>query len=91
MVQTQGMLLGFIGKELRDDPELRAVIVAGKGRAFSSGIDTTVFTAGSADSIEDGDDAARQAKPLRNDASQDDWQPWVLRFRRSTKKPQQTQ
>jgi enoyl-CoA hydratase/carnithine racemase len=53
-----------IGKELRDDTELRAVIVAGKGRAFSSGIDTTVFTAGSADSIEDGDDAGtRHADP----------------------------
>src|SRR6266566_4290239 len=38
-----------LGEEVQDDPELRAVVVIGKGRAFSSGIDTTVFTAGSSD------------------------------------------
>jgi enoyl-CoA hydratase len=32
-----------IGGELRDDPELRALVVIGEGRAFSSGIDTSVF------------------------------------------------
>ena len=53
-----------LGLEVRDDPDLRAVVVTGKGRAFSSGIDTTVFTSGSADSIEDGDDAGtRHADP----------------------------
>ncbi len=53
-----------LGVELRDDAELRAVVVTGKGRAFSSGIDTTVFTTGSADSIEDGSDAGtRHADP----------------------------
>jgi enoyl-CoA hydratase/carnithine racemase len=41
---------------VKDDPELRAVIVIGEGRAFSSGIDTTVFTDG-AETIEGGDDA----------------------------------
>ena len=46
-----------IGQELRDDPELRALVVIGNGRAFSSGIDTSVFTAGGADSIEEGADA----------------------------------
>ncbi|HUI49005.1 MAG TPA: enoyl-CoA hydratase/isomerase family protein [Acidimicrobiia bacterium] len=48
--------LRALGKELRDDPELRALVVIGNGRAFSSGIDTSVFTGGSADSIEGGDD-----------------------------------
>ncbi len=53
-----------LGKELRDDDELRAVVVTGNGRAFSSGIDTTVFTAGSGDAIEDGTDAGtRDADP----------------------------
>src|SRR5947208_10161716 len=32
-----------LGEELRDDPELRALVVVGEGRAFSSGIDTSVF------------------------------------------------
>ena len=54
-----------LGEEIRDDPQLRAVVVTGKGRAFSSGIDTTVFTGGgSADSIATGDDAGtRHADP----------------------------
>jgi enoyl-CoA hydratase/carnithine racemase len=53
-----------LGVELRDDAALRAIVVTGKGRAFSSGIDTTVFTAGSADSLEDGSDAGtRHADP----------------------------
>ena len=53
-----------LGLELRDDADLRAVVVTGNGRAFSSGIDTTVFTSGSSDSIEDGDDAGtRHADP----------------------------
>jgi enoyl-CoA hydratase/carnithine racemase len=49
--------LRALGKELRDDPELRALVVIGNGRAFSSGIDTSVFTGSSTDSIEGGDDA----------------------------------
>jgi enoyl-CoA hydratase/carnithine racemase len=36
--------LRSIGEELRGDPELRALVVIGNGRAFSSGIDTSVFT-----------------------------------------------
>jgi enoyl-CoA hydratase/carnithine racemase len=53
-----------LGRELRDDADLRAVVVIGKGRAFSSGIDTTVFTEGSADTIETGADAgSRHADP----------------------------
>jgi enoyl-CoA hydratase/carnithine racemase len=49
--------LRAIGRELRDDDDLRALVVIGNGRAFSSGIDTSVFTGGGADSIEGGDDA----------------------------------
>jgi enoyl-CoA hydratase/carnithine racemase len=53
-----------LGRELHDDPELRALIVIGNGRAFSSGIDTTVFTAPRGDFIESGDDAGtRHADP----------------------------
>ena len=48
--------LRALGKELRDDPDLRALVVIGNGRAFSSGIDTSVFTGGGADGIEGGDD-----------------------------------
>ena len=32
-----------LGAELRDDPDLRVLVVIGEGRAFSSGIDTSVF------------------------------------------------
>jgi enoyl-CoA hydratase/carnithine racemase len=46
-----------LGLEVRDDHDLRAVVVTGHGRAFSSGIDTTVFTSGSSDAIEGGADA----------------------------------
>jgi enoyl-CoA hydratase/carnithine racemase len=49
--------LRALGKELRDDPDLRALVVIGNGRAFSSGIDTSVFTGSSTDSIEQGADA----------------------------------
>jgi enoyl-CoA hydratase/carnithine racemase len=50
--------LRALGNELRDDPELRALVVMGNGRAFSSGIDTTVFTGGSGDNaLATGDDA----------------------------------
>ncbi len=53
-----------LGRELHDDPELRALIVIGNGRAFSSGIDTTVFTGPPGDGIESGDDAGtRHADP----------------------------
>ena len=56
--------MAALGRELRDDAELRAVIVTGNGRAFSSGIDTTVFTSGGADATFDGDDAGtRHADP----------------------------
>jgi enoyl-CoA hydratase/carnithine racemase len=55
--------LRALGKELRDDPELRALVVIGNGRAFSSGIDTTVFTGGQGgDSIEGGDDVGTRHK-----------------------------
>ncbi len=53
-----------IGLELRDDDDLRALVVIGNGRAFSSGIDTSVLTNSSGDSIEGGDDiGTRHADP----------------------------
>jgi enoyl-CoA hydratase/carnithine racemase len=36
--------LRTLGREIQDDATIRALIVLGNGRAFSSGIDTTVFT-----------------------------------------------
>jgi enoyl-CoA hydratase/carnithine racemase len=38
--------LGALGDELRNDADLRALVVIGEGRAFSSGIDTSVFSGG---------------------------------------------
>ncbi len=35
--------LAALGSRLRDDADLRVVVVMGEGRAFSSGIDTSVF------------------------------------------------
>src|SRR3954464_5732576 len=51
-----------IGEELRDDPELRAVVVIGQGRAFSSGIDTSVFAGDTldGDTLETDRDAPRR-------------------------------
>jgi enoyl-CoA hydratase/carnithine racemase len=47
-----------LGTEVGDDSTIRALVVIGNGRAFSSGIDTTVFTGGSTgDALTDGDDA----------------------------------
>jgi enoyl-CoA hydratase/carnithine racemase len=53
-----------IGRELRDDDELRALVVIGNGRAFSSGIDTSVFTgAGGADALDEPDEPDTHADP----------------------------
>lgn len=51
-----------LGREIATDDSLRALVVIGAGRAFSSGIDTSVFTGGAegdegVDGIEGGDDA----------------------------------
>jgi enoyl-CoA hydratase/carnithine racemase len=57
--------LRAFGEEIRDDPELRVLVVIGNGRAFSSGIDTSVFTGARADAITDGEDAgSRHADPI---------------------------
>jgi enoyl-CoA hydratase/carnithine racemase len=55
-----------LGQALVADPDgLRALIVIGAGRAFSSGIDTTVFTGGNQDGIDGGPDAGtRHDDPL---------------------------
>ena len=51
-----------LGEELRDDPELRALVVIGEGRAFSSGIDTSVFAGDTldGDTLETDRDAPRR-------------------------------
>ena len=55
--------LGALGTRLRDDPDLRALVVIGEGRAFSSGIDTSVFSdPDPADSVLSGGDQ-RHADP----------------------------
>src|SRR6266498_3041390 len=46
-----------LGEELRDDPDLRALVVIGEGRAFSSGIDTSVFAGSLDDDLGAGSDA----------------------------------
>jgi enoyl-CoA hydratase/carnithine racemase len=46
-----------LGEELVDDADLRALVVIGEGRAFSSGIDTSVFSGGGTDAL--GDDNRR--------------------------------
>jgi enoyl-CoA hydratase/carnithine racemase len=58
--------MAALGKEIGDDPSIRALVVIGNGRAFSSGIDTSVFTAGpGGDAITSGDDAgSRHADPM---------------------------
>ena len=48
--------LRALGRELRDDRELRCLVVAGEGRAFSSGIDLAEITGGLAAARESGGD-----------------------------------
>ncbi len=55
--------LRTLGQELVADPgDLRALIVMGEGRAFSSGIDTSVFTTGSGLNVPDA--GARDENPM---------------------------
>jgi enoyl-CoA hydratase/carnithine racemase len=58
-----------LGLELVDDRELRALVVIGNGRAFSSGIDTTVFSAPSQGGGSLGD--VIQAEPRHSDPTVD--------------------
>jgi enoyl-CoA hydratase/carnithine racemase len=56
-----------LGDEVKDDPSIRALVVIGNGRAFSSGIDTTVFTGtdrGSNEITGGADAGARHANPM---------------------------
>jgi enoyl-CoA hydratase/carnithine racemase len=64
-----------IGKELRDDPDLRALVVIGNGRAFSSGIDTSVFTGGGSADVLD--------EPAEPDAHEDPTVSNILRVQES--------
>src|SRR2546430_16868832 len=59
-----------LGEELRDDPELRALVVIGEGRAFSSGIDTSVFAGDTldGDTLETDRDAPRRPDDPAADA-----------------------
>jgi len=43
-----------LGAVLRDDADLRVVVVGGEGRAFSSGIDTSVFAGAFGDAVSSG-------------------------------------
>lgn len=52
--------LARLGARLVDDAELRALVVIGRGRAFSSGIDTSVFTEGTGAQSLAGDEAGRR-------------------------------
>jgi enoyl-CoA hydratase/carnithine racemase len=52
-----------LGQDLSADPgDLRALIVIGEGRAFSSGIDTSVFTSGGSLNVDD--PGARDENPM---------------------------
>jgi enoyl-CoA hydratase/carnithine racemase len=54
-----------LGRELRADADLRALVVIGEGRAFSSGIDTATFTDGSFDGTgTDPDAGSKHADPV---------------------------
>jgi enoyl-CoA hydratase/carnithine racemase len=55
--------LGALGRDVGDDADLRALVVTGAGRAFSSGIDTSVFTA-PADDVGGRDGDGRHDDPL---------------------------
>jgi enoyl-CoA hydratase/carnithine racemase len=57
-----------LGALLLDDPDdLRALVVIGEGRAFSSGIDTSVFSEGPADALLD----AQAEQPRHEDSAVD--------------------
>ncbi|MBV8952134.1 MAG: enoyl-CoA hydratase/isomerase family protein [Actinobacteria bacterium] len=55
--------LAELGEKLSRDDELRALVVIGEGRAFSSGIDTSVFTSSARDELRD-DESPRHADPV---------------------------
>lgn len=58
--------LRALGRELVADPgAIRAMVVRGEGRAFSSGLDTSVFAEGGFDTIRDGS-SPRHADPKVN-------------------------
>jgi len=52
-----------LGDSLRDDPEIRALVVIGEGRAFSSGIDTSLFS----DRTVSGDNLGGGGEPVEHD------------------------
>ena len=64
MTATMWRELGELGGRVGEDEELRAVVVIGDGRAFSSGIDTSVFTEGAGAASPVPDRAARHPDPM---------------------------
>jgi enoyl-CoA hydratase/carnithine racemase len=56
--------LAELGEKLSGDGELRALVVIGEGRAFSSGIDTSVFTSTERDDAARDDTASRHPDPV---------------------------
>jgi enoyl-CoA hydratase/carnithine racemase len=56
--------LAELGDKLSDDDELRALVVTGEGRAFSSGIDTSVFTSSDRDDAIGDETASRHDDPV---------------------------
>jgi enoyl-CoA hydratase/carnithine racemase len=58
--------LRTVGQQLVEDPDLRALVVIGEGRAFSSGIVTSVFTGGSDDDLDMGDAPTTHDDPAVN-------------------------
>ncbi len=54
--------LAALGAELVHDESIRVMVVAGEGRSFSAGIDTTTFTGPSSDS--ESSDAPTEAEPF---------------------------
>src|SRR3954469_14950046 len=55
--------MAALGDEIVDDDELRALVVIGEGRAFSSGVDTSVFTGASENDIGVGSQPNTHADP----------------------------
>jgi enoyl-CoA hydratase/carnithine racemase len=54
-----------LGRDVRADADIRALVVIGEGRAFSSGIDTATFGDGSFDSVgSDPDAGSKHADPV---------------------------
>jgi enoyl-CoA hydratase/carnithine racemase len=70
---TEGMWqeLAELGDDLKDDPDIRCLVVIGEGRAFSAGIDTSQF--GTSSALTSGASGNGEGDPLVE---------WILRMQR---------